>query len=344
MFGNPDQTRMSLSEHLEELRWRLIKALASVVIMALVCFYFGDHIFQFLCQPLAMAMRRAGMNAGLVNLTPHEAFLTYFKTSFICGVMLSAPYWFYQGWGFVAAGLHRHERRWVHVFAPASLLLFAVGVLFLFYIVLPATLYFFLYFQQRYIPKPVIKDTLISKLLFKSEQPTDSQPQVGTPARTMVAILPEDPPEPADGQIWINRSEGTIKMRVGSKIRQLASYDDNSFVHGSALSIASYISFVTLLALGFGLCFQVPIVVIFLAITGLVSPEQFRRSRKYVILAVLIIAALITPTPDFQTQLLLAIPMLCLFELGLLASRLYLAIAARRRDNGQETPPSPTQH
>jgi len=327
IFRDVDQTRMSLGEHLEELRSRLIKALIGVALAAAVCFYFGDHIFQFLCLPLARAMARTGTSAGLVNLRPHEAFTTYVKISVVCGIVFSSPYWLYQLWAFVAAGLHGHERRWVHLYAPSSLLLFAAGVLFLFYAVLPVTLYFFLYFQQRYIPKPQLQ-AQPSPSTTTMQADVETQPAGRLPET--VPVLTIDPPSPADGQMWVNATEKAVKVAYGGRVYRLPSYDDRSFVHASALSIASYVSFTLMLALGFGLCFQVPIVVVFLATTNLVTLGTLRRSRKYAILIIVIAAAIITPTPDWQTQLLLAVPMFALFELGLLAGSVALRMRARR--------------
>jgi len=96
-----------------------------------------------------------------------------------------------------------------------------------------------------------------------------------------------------------------------------------------------------MLALAFGLCFQVPLVVVFLVSSGLVLPEQLRQSRKYVILTVFIVAAVITPSPDWQTQLLMAGPMLALFELGLLTGRLMLRVRRQRAETDRQDRPTP---
>jgi len=330
IFRDPRQTHMSLGEHLEELRSRVIRALIGIAVAAAVCFYFGDHIFSFICRPLAVAMTRLGVSASVVNLTPQEAFLTYFKISVISGIALATPYLFYQIWSFVAVGLYRHERRWVHIYAPASLLLFAGGVLFLFYVVLPATLYFFLHFQQRHIPRPTIDGVVPNKVFRETPALQDlQQPTTPAPAAT-IAVLAKDPPSPSDGQIWINTSEAAIKTHYNGKTYRLSSAADQSFVQASAISIASYASLTTMLALAFGLCFQVPLVVVFLVSANVVTLQQFRRSRKYVVLSIFVIAAVITPTPDWQTHLLMAGPMLALFELGLLAGRLTQRLQQRR--------------
>ena len=80
-----------------------------------------------------------------------------------------------------------------------------------------------------------------------------------------------------------------------------------------------YVSMVLSFALGFGIGFQTPLVVIFLAVSGLVSVSQLRRVRKFIVVGVLTMAAILTP-PDWQSQILLALPMLGLYELGLLVA------------------------
>ncbi|MFQ5411677.1 MAG: twin-arginine translocase subunit TatC [Phycisphaerae bacterium] len=92
-------------------------------------------------------------------------------------------------------------------------------------------------------------------------------------------------------------------------------------------SVAEYLGFVVNLALAFGLGFQIPIVVVFLITLRIVPSERMRATRKYVILGVAILAAILTPTPDVGTMMLLAVPMVLLFEIGLFIGR----IAERRR-------------
>ncbi len=89
----------------------------------------------------------------------------------------------------------------------------------------------------------------------------------------------------------------------------------------SQFSLQFYISFVLSLALAFGLAFELPVVVVFLSLTGIVSAAQMGKARRYVIFGIVVAAAVFTP-PDVISQILLAIPMMALFEGGLLAARL----------------------
>ena len=238
-----DLSRMSLADHIEELRSRLIKALIGLVVAAAVCLYFTEPILDFVRRPLAQSLAAYGYSTDLNVLSPIEYFSIYVRVGLICGLILASPWIFYQIWSFVAAGLYKREKKWVRIFAPASLGLFIAGLLCLYYAVLPLTLRFFIRFGQG----------------------------MASPLYT-----------------WDR-----------------------------------YVSMVFNLALGFGLGFQTPLIVIFLAVTGLASLSQLRRVRRYVILAMLVVAAILTP-PDWQSQILLALPMLGLFELGLLASWLIL--------------------
>jgi len=89
----------------------------------------------------------------------------------------------------------------------------------------------------------------------------------------------------------------------------------------SAFTFEKYISFITNMMLVFGLSFQTPIVIFFLNRIGIVSLETFTKSRKYVLLIVFILAAVLTPGPDVISQVALAIPLYLLFETGILLSR-----------------------
>ena len=84
--------------------------------------------------------------------------------------------------------------------------------------------------------------------------------------------------------------------------------------------ISQYLDFVLVLFLAFGLCFEVPVAVVILVLLGWVTPPQLRESRPYVIVGASVIAAVLTP-PDIVSQLLLAIPMCVLYEIGILAAR-----------------------
>lgn len=228
------RSTMSLADHLEELRWRLIYALAGLGVCTIICMIFGTHLVQYLQGPyLAIEPNRP-----LVALAPADAFIGYMTVSLIAGILLSSPWIFYHLWKFVSAGLYAKEKRYVHIAVPFSTALFVIGALFFFYAVSPITLNFFLKFGE------------------------------------LIGVEPS----------W---------------------------------TFQKYISFITTLMLVFGVAFQTPIAIFVLNRTNLVSISAFKNSRKYVFLAMFVIAAVVTP-PDVISQITLALPLYALFELGIL--------------------------
>jgi sec-independent protein translocase protein TatC len=135
---------MSLGDHLEELRWRLIYALAGLGVGTGLCMIFGAKLVKFLLEPY----NRLLPNDPLNFLGIPDAFVIYMRVSLIAGLILSSPWVFYQLWMFVSAGLYEHERRYVKVSAPFSAALFIAGALFFFFVIAPISLRFFLGFGK----------------------------------------------------------------------------------------------------------------------------------------------------------------------------------------------------
>ena len=321
------QVRMSFGEHLEELRWRLIKVLIGAAVGLVVCFIFERQIMLWLMRPLSVALASQGESPKLVTLQPAETFIVVLKMCFICGLILSAPYGLWQVWAFVAAGLYRHERSFVQRMAPASIVLFALGVLFLFYVVLPVVLSFLISIGS-WVPPPGSDPGLIAGYLVP-EQPPATQPAASQPG-VALPILEHDPPDPQVGQFWVNTSDNQLKIRLDGQTRQAdLRRASDSFVRPN-FALSFYFSFVTHLALGFGIGFQVPIVVVFLAVLNIVPVEQMARARRYVAFGMVVASALVTP-PDVTSQVMLAGPMILLYEIGLVTARVMI----RRRAAGE---------
>src|SRR5207244_5311992 len=108
-----------------------------------------------LLAPILHALAKAGIPQSLLATAPLEAFMTYIKVSLLLAVMIAAPWFLYQLWLFVAPGLYYRERRFIHVLAPLSVTLTALGTLFMYYIMLPIVLTFCLGFAWD-IPRPPI--------------------------------------------------------------------------------------------------------------------------------------------------------------------------------------------
>jgi sec-independent protein translocase protein TatC len=142
----PIDTTMSLGDHLEELRIRLILALVGLVVGSVICLIFCPKIIAFIEKPYLKAM---GQQATLQTLAPADGIISYIKIALISGLILSSPWVFYQLWMFVAAGLYPHERRYIYLATPFSAALFVTGALFFIRVVAPLTLKFLVNFNQK---------------------------------------------------------------------------------------------------------------------------------------------------------------------------------------------------
>ncbi|HEX8003060.1 MAG TPA: twin-arginine translocase subunit TatC [Mycobacteriales bacterium] len=130
----PDDSRMTLVEHLTELRSRLVKSLVAVAIGAIAAYVLWEPIFEFLKQPycsLPADRRFNGANGcDLAALGVLDQFLVRMKVALMVGTLGAAPVWLWQLWAFVTPGLHPRERRWAVPFVTASLVLFGAGATF----------------------------------------------------------------------------------------------------------------------------------------------------------------------------------------------------------------------
>ncbi|MCH7703437.1 MAG: twin-arginine translocase subunit TatC, partial [Planctomycetes bacterium] len=309
-------SRMSFGDHLEELRRRLILSLAGIAVGAGVALAFSKHIQAILLRPLDVVLQKHGDELKMIALAPPDLFLNWLKIGLISGAILVMPWVLYQMWSFVGAGLYGHERRWVKRFAPISVGLFATGVLFMYFIVLPIVLNFFVGFNRGFTVSNEPPSGL-QRMLLGIDPPAEIDDDATTPDLPPIPILQADPADPPPNSMWVNRPKHQLMIQ-GDKQRwavPLEDADDRSVV-SSNFAIKDYMSFVLSLMLAFGIAFEVPIVVVFLAITGMVPAETMAGARRYVIFAIVVAAMFLTP-PDVISQILLAVPMMALFEGGL---------------------------
>lgn len=314
-----ERTRMSFGQHLEDLRKRVILALIGLVAAVVFCFMVGDHIIATLTAPYAVAMEELGFDPRMVQLNPTESFIEYFKVSLQFGVVLAAPWILHQMWKFVALGLYPSERRIVRFFAPASISLFVVGASFMVTIVLSGLMRFLIGISM-WFPLPTQDN-----FLYRWYQPAEEELVVVTqPAAPVleVPVLSVDPESPSDGQVWFNMRNQRLCVHYEGETYydRLQQTSRQQFVQ-PFFSVAEYLGFVVNLSLAFGLGFQIPIVVVFLVTLRILPAARLARARKYVVLGVAVLSAILTPTPDVGTMLLLAVPMIFLFEIGLLIGR-----------------------
>lgn len=237
--------RMTLIQHLTELRKRLLWVLVIMAAGMGICYLFVDQIYDFLVAPLADAMgpydSRRLIYTGLT-----EAFFTSLKVTFFAGVFITFPFLLWQIWLFIAPGLYKTERNAFLPFLVATPALFFLGGACLYYLVLPMALPFFLSFQT-------------------------------TPAETALPIQ--------------------LEARV-----------------------SEYLNLLMTLIFSFGLCFEMPVLLALMGKTGMITAETLSRQRRYAIVIIFVVAAILTP-PDILSQVLLAVPLLLLYELSIILVR-----------------------
>ena len=140
------QEKQPFLGHLEELRKRLIVCAIVVGIGFVISYFFSEKIFQLLIEPL-----RAVLPEGdhLIFTSLPEMFFTYLKVALVTGVLLAAPFLFYELWMFVAPGLYRNEKKLVVPFVISSTILFVGGALFGYLVVFPLGFKFFIGFSSE---------------------------------------------------------------------------------------------------------------------------------------------------------------------------------------------------
>ena len=258
---------MSFMEHLEELRWVLVRSTLAVIIMAIVVYFFEDFVFDTLifgptdpnfityrlfCEAshyvgFAESICITELNFVIQNTVMEGQVNVFIWICITAGFILAFPYILLQFWNFIAPALYEKERKNVKVFIFVSSLLFFIGVLFGYFVLVPMTLNFLATFSISDVVK-------------------------------------------------------------------------NEF------NLESYISMIKTSVIVSGLFFELPVIIYFLTKLGIVTAGFLRKYRKYAIVIVLIIAAIVTP-PDVVSQVTVAIPMLLVFE----ASVIIAALVEKRK-------------
>jgi Sec-independent protein secretion pathway component TatC len=319
---HPEDVRMTLGEHLDELRGCVLRSLVALVVACLPCIWLANPLLSLIARPLMVINRKYAQPDSFLTTSPIETFVVYLKVVLICGAVIASPYIIYQLWSFVAAGLYPRERDVVHRIVPFSVGLFLVGVAFMYVFVLPLSLNFLVGFNS-WLAAPAAEPTALQRWLIGDAPHTATQP--GAERRPpAVQVLAHDPESPADGTVWFLPAESRLKVQGDGRTYsvQLAPDAARGLVTAH-FRIAEYLTFVLVLTLAFGAAFQMPLVVLFLVQTGIVPLAALRKYRRVVIFAIVVIAGIIAP-PDLFSHILLSLPMYLLFELGLL-------LAARQR-------------
>ncbi|WP_183575856.1 twin-arginine translocase subunit TatC [Mucilaginibacter sp. X5P1] len=258
--GNNLEAEMSFFDHLETLRWHLIRSVIAVAVFSIVAFcnfhfLFSTIImgpfdpkfwsFRMMCS-LGNFFHLSGfcidkINGNIINTEMAGQFLLQINTSLLIGVIIGIPYILWEIWRFIKPALLEKERKAASGFVFYSSVLFIIGILFGYYILVPESVAFL----AGYTVSDVIK---------------------------------------------------------------------NQFTIGSYLSIVSTITLLT------GLLFELPIVIYILASIGILTGTFMRKTRRYAIVIIMIVGAIVSPSPDILTTTLATIPLLVLYEVGILVA------------------------
>lgn len=260
---NVSEKEMSFLDHLEELRWHIIRSLLAVCVFAVVAFIMKDFMFgqlilgpskadfftyRMLCRLSEMVNTKFFCVDELPFIIQNRKltaqFTIHLTYSLVAGLIVAFPYTFWEIWKFVSPGLHEGEKSVSKGAVFFVSLLFGMGVLFGYYVVTPISINFLANYQ--------LDPTILNEI-----------------------------------------------------------------------DLTSYVSTILMLVLSCAIMFQLPIVVYFLTKAGIVTPDGLRQYRKISIVVILVVSAVITP-PDVISQILVALPLLLLYEVGIkISSTLY---------------------
>lgn len=254
------QGEMSFLEHLEELRWHIIRSVLAIMVMAVLAFIFKDFIFNtIIFKPKTPGFWTNRMFAQFGDFIGSEAikinqndlqlisikmagqFLTHIWTALVAGFIVASPIVFFEFWRFIKPALYENEKKHASGAVFFTSILFTMGVLFGYYLIVPLSIHF------------------------------------------------------------------------------LGNYSISNEVTNQ-ININSYISTVVSISLASGVVFLLPIFVFFLSKVGLLTPAFMKRYRRHSYVAMLLLSAIITP-PDVFSQIMVAIPLVFLYEIGIFISR-----------------------
>ena len=236
------EKKSTVSEHLIELRSRILKSMIFLIFTFVICYIFSDKIYNFLVDPYAQAVKGDGNNRRLIFTALHETFLTYLKLAFFSAFFFSCPLILIQIWKFIAPGLYKDEKLALLPFLIATPILFLFGGMLVYYLIMPLAIDFFLSFET-------------------------------------------------------SSTNGSLPIQLEAKVNE-------------------YLSLVMRLILAFCISFQLPVFLTLLAKVGFIDSEYLKTRRKYVVIIIFSMAAILTP-PDPITQIGLALPLLLLYEISI---------------------------
>ena len=293
---------MSIGDHIEDLRKRIIWSVIPPLPLAVLFFLLADPIVRWFLVPLYNVLDKHGLPAHVQVLSPPEFLMVEMKIAIGAAILLAGPWILYQLWKFVSPGLHEHERRFVYFLIPGSAILCVTGLSLMYYIMLP-----------------LILDFMVT-LAGGVSMPTELITLGDSISPLTIPLLEELPEIAAVGDVWVKMPEGVLEVAVPSSDIAMLETLQLPMNRGSLISqqfqLSSYLGFVLLLMFAIGIAFQLPMVMLLLGWLGIVTPAWLRKNRKYALLILGIISAMITPQ-DAVSMLMMLMPLYLLYELGI---------------------------
>ena len=145
---NHDENEGGFVSHLAELRKRLINSFIFLIIFFIICYFFAEHLYGFLVEPYAQAVKDDENDRRLIFTALQETFLTYLKVSFFAAFFVTCPYILMQIWKFIAPGLYKHEKIAILPYLVLTPILFLLGGMLVYYLIMPLAIKFFLSFES----------------------------------------------------------------------------------------------------------------------------------------------------------------------------------------------------
>ena len=238
--------KSSFTSHFIELRSRLVKSLIFIFVIFIISYSFAEQIYTFLVDPYANAVKDDQVSRRLIFTALHETFITYLKVAFFAAIFLGSPVLLIQIYKFIAPGLYKNEKKALLPYLISTPILFLMGGLLVYYLVMPLAIKFFLSFETM-------------------------------------------------------GSSSSLPIQLEAKVNE-------------------YLSLIMRFIFAFGISFQLPILLNLFARVGVVNSNYLKKTRRYVVVIIFTLAAILTP-PDPITQVWLAIPLLLLYELSIITVR-----------------------
>ena len=147
-MSDVDKNESGFISHLTELRKRLINSFICLIILFILCYLFSEHIYGFLVNPFAEAVKNDDVERRLIFTALQETFLTYLKVSFFAAFFMTSPVILMQIWKFIAPGLYKDEKKAIMPYLILTPILFLLGGMLVYYLIMPLAIKFFLSFES----------------------------------------------------------------------------------------------------------------------------------------------------------------------------------------------------